>query len=125
MRTLLIVPRRNDSRLIAAASRSYYDELLDAGVEIYEYLPGLLHAKTVTIDAGWSLLDTANFDRRSFELNYEVSIATRDERFTSQLRDLQMAYLQDSERINPERWRERATFRRLLENSARLLAPLL
>ncbi len=125
VRTLLIVPRRNDSWLIAAASRSYYDELLDAGVEIYEYRPGLLHAKTVMIDSVWSLLDTANFDRRSFELNYEVSFVTRDQAFTSQLRELQMSYLRESERIAPDRWRDRAAFRKLLENSARLLAPLL
>ena len=125
VRTRLIVPQRNDSRLIAAASRSFYDELLDAGVEIYEYRPGLLHAKTVTIDADWSLLDTANFDRRSFELNYEVSFATRDEDFTAQLHELQMGYLRNSERIAPDRWRNRAAYRRLLENSARLLAPLL
>lgn len=125
VRTLLIVPRRNDSRLIAAASRSFYEELLDAGVEIYEYRPGLLHAKTITIDSAWSLLDTANFDRRSFELNYEVSFVTRDEAFTSRLRELQMSYLRESERIVSERWRNRAAFRKLLENSARLLAPLL
>ena len=125
VRTLLIVPRRNDSPLIAAASRSYYDELLDAGVEIYEYRPGLLHAKTITIDAEWSLLDTANFDRRSFELNYEVSFSTRDEAFTSQLRETQLSYLQESERITPDRWQQRSAIRRLWQNSARLLAPLL
>jgi len=125
VRTILIVPRKNDSWLIAAASRSYYDELLSAGVEIYEYLPGLLHAKTVTIDAVWSLLDTANFDRRSIELNYEVSFTTRDERFAAQLREQQMRYLCESERVLPTLWRARPIHRRLLENSARLLAPLL
>lgn len=125
VRTLLIVPRRNDSRIVAAASRSYYDELIDAGVQIYEYRPGLLHAKTMTIDAAWSLLDTANFDRRSLELNYEVSIATKDRVFTSRLRELQQSYLRESVRIDPDRWRERGAFRRLVENSARLFAPLL
>ena len=94
-------------------------------MEIYEYLPGLLHAKTMTIDSAWSVLDTANFDRRSFELNYEVSFATTDQAFTSRLRELQSSYLRESLRIDPDQWRNRSALRRLWENTARLFAPLL
>ncbi len=125
VRTILIVPKRNDSRLVAAASRSFYHDLLDAGVEIYEYRLGLLHSKTITIDGELSLLDTANFDRRSFELNYEISFATTDKKFTSQLRALQMQYILDSDRIDKDQWAKRSTYVQFLENTARLFAPIL
>ncbi len=125
VRTVLVVPKRNDSRLVAAASRSFYQDLLDAGVEIFEYRPGLLHSKTITIDRRWSLLDTANFDRRSFELNYEVSFATTDSTFTSQLRDLQMQYISDSDRVDKNQWSQRSDYSRFLDNTARLFAPIL
>ncbi len=125
IRTVLIVPQRNDSRLVTAASRSFYQDLLDAGVEIYEYRPGLLHSKTITIDGQWSLLDTANFDRRSFELNYEVSFSTTDITFTSQLRDLQKQYIADSDRIDKNQWSQRSEYSRFVENTARLFAPIL
>lgn len=125
VRTILIVPKRNDSRMVAAASRSFYHDLLDAGVEIYEYRLGLLHSKTITIDGELSLLDTANFDRRSFELNYEISFATTDKKFTSQLRALQMQYILDSDRIDKDQWAKRSAYVQFLENTARLFAPIL
>ncbi len=125
IRTMLVVPRRNDSKLIAAASRSFYSDLLDAGVAIYEYHPGLLHSKTITIDGQLSVLDTANFDRRSFELNYEISFATTDKTFTSQLRDLQMQYISNSDRIDKNLWSQRSAYSRFMENTARLFAPIL
>ena len=93
VRTVMIVPERNDSRLVGFASRSYYDRLLDAGVEIYEYRGGLLHAKTFCFDGHLSIVATANLDRRSFELNYEVSIVAFDPDFTAELRALQERYL--------------------------------
>jgi cardiolipin synthase len=125
VRTIIIVPARNDSRLVGLASRSYYDQLLDAGVEIYEYQEGLLHAKTFTFDGKHSIVATANLDRRSFELNYEVSIVVPNEAFTRQLRALQERYLDDSVRVDPDDWRTRPLWRRMAENVAGLLAPLL
>ena len=59
---------------MAAASRSYYGELLDAGVRIFEYEGGLLHAKSLTMDGEITLIGSANIDRRSFELNFENNI---------------------------------------------------
>ena len=61
----------NDSWIVAAASRSYYRKLLDAGCIIYEFKAGLLHAKTLTIDDKVSLIGSSNLDLRSFDLNYE------------------------------------------------------
>ena len=59
---------------MAAASRSYYAELLDAGVQIFEYVGGLLHTKSLTVDGEVTLIGSANIDRRSFELNFENNI---------------------------------------------------
>ena len=69
--TSIIFPARNDSWIVAAASRSYYSDLLTAGVHIFEYLGGLLHTKSLTLDGAITLIGSANMDRRSFELNYE------------------------------------------------------
>lgn len=74
VRVCLIFPQRNDSWVVAAASRSYYRKLLEAGCEIHEFRDGLLHAKTLTIDGKVSLLGSSNLDLRSFDLNYENNI---------------------------------------------------
>ncbi|MEC5210679.1 phosphatidylserine/phosphatidylglycerophosphate/cardiolipin synthase-like enzyme [Psychrobacter sp. PL15] len=64
----MIFPKHNDSFVVAATSRSYYWQLLEAGVKIYEYKPGLLHAKTLTVDGELSLIGSTNLDLRSFDL---------------------------------------------------------
>ncbi len=74
----LIFPESNDSRIVAAASRSYHRKLLEAGCVIYEYTSGLLHAKTLTIDGQISFIGSSNLDLRSFDLNYENNILLQD-----------------------------------------------
>jgi cardiolipin synthase len=69
--TTIIFPAKNDSWIVGAASRSYYAELLAAGVQIFEYQGGLLHTKSLTLDGEVTLIGSANMARRSFELNYE------------------------------------------------------
>ncbi|TVQ57131.1 MAG: cardiolipin synthase, partial [Phycisphaerales bacterium] len=123
--TTLIVPARNDSRLVAIASRSYYDMLLEAGVRVHEYQDGLLHAKTTTIDREFALVSTANLDRRSFELNFEVSVAIYDSDCASQLRYLQRSYLSRSKPVRLKAWRQRGLPRRLWQNAIGILSPLL
>lgn len=125
VRTTLVVPAHNDSRLVAAASRGLYQELLASGVEIHEFTAGLLHAKVMTIDRHLALVGTANFDRRSFELNFEVSALIFDSDFASQVRFLQSSYLGSSRRVSPETWPRRPWNQRLMENAAGLLGPLL
>ena len=123
--TLLVVPARNDSPLVAAASRSYYELLLEAGVVIYEYRPGLLHAKTITVDCATSVVATSNMDRRSFELNFEVSVMAFDREFSSKLRAVQQSYIDESARVDLAQWRQRRWPERLRENAAGILAPVL
>ena len=121
----LVVPARNDSPVVAAASRSYYEKLLDAGVDIHEYVPGLLHAKTTTIDRRLAMVSTANLDRRSFELNFEVSMVVYDSDFASELRLLQKSYLDRSRPVEQLQWRRRGWPKKLVQNAAGLLSPLL
>src|SRR5690606_24246198 len=68
----ILVPRRSDSRIVTAAARSYFDELIEAGVKVWEYPDRMLHSKTLLVDSECSFVGTSNFDSRSFRLNYEV-----------------------------------------------------
>lgn len=123
--TTLIVPARNDSPMVAAASRSYYDTLLEAGVNLFEFQAGLLHAKTMTVDRRFALVTSANLDRRSFELNFEVSLAVYDSDFASEIRFLQKSYLDESARVDASSWRRRGWPTRLWQNGMGMLSPLL
>ncbi len=125
VRVVLVLPARNDSKLVAAVSRSHYASLLRAGVEIHEFLDGLLHAKTLTVDRRLALVTTANFDQRSFDLNYEVSTLIYDSDFASQLRFMQMGYVERSRRVGWERVAQRGLGTRLWENAAGVFSPLL
>ncbi len=125
VRTIIVVPARNDSPLVALASRSFYDTLMDAGAEVHEYTSGLLHAKTITVDRDFALVSTANLDRRSFEINFEISTLIYDSDFASQLRLLQMRYLEDCVRVDAAKWAARRWPRRLAENVAGLVSALL
>ncbi len=123
--TTMILPRRNDSRVVAAASRSYYGDLIAAGVRLYEYRPGLLHAKTITVDGTVGLIGSANLDRRSFELNFENNILFADAGFTAEVRARQFAYLADAEPVTAERIAEMRITARLWQNLLAMLSPVL
>jgi cardiolipin synthase A/B len=121
----MIVPTRNDSRVVAAASRSYYQGLLIAGVKLYEYPDGLLHAKTLTIDGEVTLIGSANMDRRSFELNYENNILVCDAPFTSAVQQRQQSYLSRSQAVTADMVANWTVPRRLWNNAVAVLGPLL
>ena len=120
----LLVPKMSDSRLVTYAARSYFDELLDAGVRIYEYGPRMLHTKALLCDDDLVLLGSANFDNRSFRLNFEVSVLFRDEDLCRRMVDLIESECATAVQVEPER--NRALWRvRLPEALARLVSPLL
>ncbi len=125
VRTIIVVPARNDSPLVALASRSFYQTLLDAGVEVHEFTQGLLHAKTITVDRDFALVSTANLDRRSFDINFELSTLIYDSDFASELRLLQKRYLEDCTPVDAANWKARRWHRKLAENVAGLVSPLL
>src|SRR6202030_2374104 len=102
VRTIIIFPARNDSWIVGAASRSYYSDLLAAGVRIYEYEGGLLHTKSLTLDGEITLIGSANMDRRSFELNYENNILLFDATLTAAMREQQVQYLAQSQPVTRE-----------------------
>jgi cardiolipin synthase len=121
----VVVPRHNDSRLVALASRSNYGPLLEAGVRILEFEGGLLHAKTITVDRRIGLVTSCNLDRRSFDLNFEAGVLIFDTDFASNLRFLQQSYMERSVTVDLDDWNHRSRFRNILENAAGLLSPLL
>ncbi|MEE2906965.1 MAG: cardiolipin synthase [Planctomycetota bacterium] len=123
--TTIILPHRNDSHLVSLASRSHYEDLLKAGIKIYHFNAGLLHAKTLTVDRQLFLLGSANLDRRSMELNFEVNMLGWNPDFAGQLRLLQMSYQNDSTVVDSKAWLEAPWGRRLARNAAGMLSPLL
>jgi cardiolipin synthase len=123
--TTLIVPARNDSWIVAAASRSYYADLLAAGVKIHEYVGGLLHTKSVTLDDEICLIGSANMDRRSFELNFENNILVYDAELTATVKARQAEYIQKCNLISAEAVAEWSIGRRLWNNAVATLGPVL
>nr|WP_086939597.1 cardiolipin synthase [Thaumasiovibrio occultus] len=121
----IILPKRNDSLMVEYASRSFYHELLQAGVNIYQFDGGLLHTKSVVIDEKYSLIGTVNLDMRSLWLNFEVTLAVDDREFTEQMIWLQRDYMRQSELVCFSRWKNRTVFERAREHFFYLFSPLL
>ncbi|TMV92384.1 cardiolipin synthase [Thioclava sp. BHET1] len=125
VRVKLIVPRVNDSRFVAFASRSHYSALLAAGVEIYEHVPGILHAKTLQVDDQAVILGSANLDRRSFELNYEACVLIEDAQLAADLAQAQDHWITQSYRVDADAVANWSLSRRLLNNLISILTPVL
>ncbi|WP_037083432.1 cardiolipin synthase [Pseudoxanthomonas sp. J35] len=121
--TRLLVPRWSDSRLVTLAARSYFDELLKAGVQVYEYGPRMLHTKALLAD-DVCIVGSANFDHRSFRLNFEASLMLQDAGACAGLEQLLQGEFLRARRVRLDRpsglWRHR-----LPEACARLMSPLL
>ncbi|WP_119716854.1 cardiolipin synthase [Cognatilysobacter tabacisoli] len=120
----LLVPKLSDSRLVTFAARSYFDELLAAGVKIHEYGPRMLHTKALLCDDEVAIIGSANFDHRSFRLNFELSLLFRDRGLAGELAALVASELESAPQVKHQRarplWRAR-----LPEALARLVSPLL
>jgi len=125
VQTHLVIPARNDSRLVAVATRSRFRRLLEAGVHIHEFHGGMLHSKTMTIDRELALIGSANLDRRSLELNFEISLLIYDTDFASELRFLQTSYLEQSVQVDPNTPSQWSVQQRLWQNAVGLIAPIL
>ncbi|KEO60498.1 cardiolipin synthase [Thioclava indica] len=121
----LIVPRRNDSRFVGFASRSYYPALIAAGVEIFEHGPGILHAKTLLADDHALILGSANLDRRSYELNYEACILMSDPELARDLAAAQETWIGQSIHVDRQSLAGWSVLRRLMNNLISILAPVL
>jgi cardiolipin synthase A/B len=123
--TTLIVPARNDSPLVSAASRSTYPDLLASGVRLFEYPLGLLHTKSITLDGRIALVGSANMDRRSLELNFENNLLVIDPSLTATIRGRQLGYLAQSTAVEAETVKAWPFRTRLIDNVIGMASPLL
>ncbi|WP_257266573.1 cardiolipin synthase [Endozoicomonas sp. ONNA2] len=121
----LLVPEKNDSKMVYHASRSYYQELLQAGVTIQQFRGGLLHTKCVLVDRETALFGTVNLDMRSVWLNYEVTLIIYDDGFGQQIFHVLQSYINQAGAVDSNRWSKRPFRQKLLENTLQLLSPLL
>ncbi len=121
----LMVPYRGDSLLADLASRSYYKEVMMAGVKIYQYKPGYLHAKMLLSDDNFVTVGSTNMDFRSFEQNFEINAFIYDPEVVKTMKRIFMADQQQSTRIIPAEWKRRPLWKRFWESLVRLLSPLL
>ena len=116
----LILPSYSDSWLVFHVGRSFYEELLSAGVQIYERRDALLHAKTALIDGVWSTIGSTNLDWRSFLHNDEVNAVVLGPEFGAQMQAMFETDLASSIPITLEQWEQRSISNRLKEFAARL-----
>lgn len=123
--TTLVLPQRNDSWIVAAASHSYYPQLIEAGVRIYEFVGGLLHTKSLTIDGEVTLIGSANIDRRSFELNFENNILFLDRDLTAAMRARQRAYIRSSVPVDAADVLKWTRSRHIWNNTVAMMGPVL
>ncbi|WP_211229715.1 cardiolipin synthase [Olivibacter sitiensis] len=121
----LLVPEKSDSHFVDLAARSYYAELLAAGVEIYMYNKGFVHAKTIVVDECVVSVGTANMDQRSFELNFEVNALVYDIDTAKRLKSIFYDDIKDATLLNSKEWVQRKFYKQIPEKIARLLSPLL
>lgn len=122
---IMIVPKNNDSFVVAATSRSYYWQLLEAGVRIYEFKGGLLHAKTLTIDGEIGLIGSTNLDLRSFDLNYENNIVFNDPALTADIIKRQYDYIKDSDEVTKTQVASWSLPKRIWNNVVATIGPVL
>jgi len=121
----LLMPQRPDKKIVFYASRSYFPELLEAGVKIYEYKKGFMHSKIVIVDEELASIGTSNMDMRSFHLNFEVNAFLYRTRSTQKLVKEYLNDLKNSRKIDISKFKRRHIGYRMIESTSRLLSPFL
>lgn len=121
----IILPHKNDSKLVHFASQAHFEDLLTSGVQIFLFRDGLLHSKTVTVDGDFALFGSVNLDMRSFWLNFEATLIIYNRDFTTTIREKQKQYEQQSHHLSLKDLSARPLTVRLKENVALLIGPLL
>jgi cardiolipin synthase len=121
----LVVSEKADQLFVSLAQKSYYEELLEAGVQIHLYRKNFLHAKHLSIDDSVALIGTSNLDIRSFALNAEVMLMVYDSGVATRLAAEQDRYYANSRLLTLATWEQRSFGAKVVQNLARLLSPLL
>ena len=121
----LLLPRDNNHLYAGWAGRSFYQDLLDAGVRIVERRPPFMHAKALIVDDEVAMVGSANIDSRSLRLNYETNLLVFDPEFLGALKGAALDEFGCGDEIDPAAWRRRPVLRRFTENACALLSPVL
>jgi cardiolipin synthase A/B len=121
----LVVSKHANQLVTQFAQRSYYEDLLQAGIEIHLYRPRFLHAKLLTIDDDIALVGSTNMDIRSFALNAEINLLIYDRQVVESLRTIEESYFANSELLTFEDWRKRSVLAKIAQNTARLMDSFL
>lgn len=125
VKVTLVVPKTNDSLMVKWASRCFFDDLLKAGVKIYEYTQGLMHSKAFLIDRELTILGSINLDQRSFKINFELSVLMEDKKIAEKTSLLVDQYINKSILLNRQQWQARPYFNKIIEKIFFLFSPLL
>jgi len=121
----ILIPGLADKWLVKQAAMSFVSEVTSAGVRMYEYDNGFLHQKVAIVDDQASLIGTANFDNRSFRLDFEISVVTIDADFNKQVAEMLLTDFSNSTWIDPAEVARRGWFFRITTRIARLFSPIL
>jgi len=121
----LMVSRQSDSRYVDPAAHSYYSDLLEAGMKIYEMEDRFMHAKTIVCDDMLSVIGSANLDFRSFETNFEINCYIYDSDIALQNREIFLRDMKQCREVSFEEWKKRPQWRRFLDSFMRLFAPMM
>jgi cardiolipin synthase len=121
----LVVSEKGDHPVVALAQQSYYEELLEAGVQVHLYRTNFLHAKHLSIDDSVAVIGSSNLDIRSFALNAEVMLLIYDADVTARLAAEEERYFANSRLLTLEEWHKRSFLAKFAQNLTRLLSPLL
>ncbi len=121
----ILIPNEPDHVLVYFAAYSYLDDTIPVGVKVYKYNDGFLHSKVVLVDDEFSVVGTANFDNRSFRLNFEISVVTIDGSFTKQVEAMFDEDFSKSRLLNMDEIDAKPVYFRLMVQIARLFSPIL
>ena len=121
----LMIPSHSDSRLLQYASQSYLKDILRAGVKVYFYEGGFLHAKSLIIDDEFSTIGSTNFDFRSFDHNFEINAFMYSTETATQMKKIFISDMQQCRRITLNRWKRRPMTTKVIESFVRLMSPIL
>ncbi len=123
VRVRLLIPSQNDHKIVLWAGRTYYNEIIQSGIEVYEYSQAMLHSKVIVVDDVLALVGSANFDERSLRLNFEVSMVLYGPELAGSLYQDFETLLQEAKRISVRH--HDGPIENIKLGLARLISPLL
>lgn len=125
LKVKLLVPEKGDSLVVNTTSQAFFEDVLEAGVEIYRYSKGFVHAKTMVCDEFISVVGTANLDNRSFELNFEINALVYDKKIALELKSAFQNDLKDSKQLTLEEWKNRPLYLKFFQKLVFLFSSLM